>query len=233
VLTGHCYDLTQTPPYGPWRDAFTKVRPADGWSSDPPLLQTGDDFGVITSQSLLFDQVRGVLATETSTRPLTIVLEDMHWSDPASVELLRHVSRDIDSLCLLLIVTYRGDELTPKDPLFDALPPLARAPCAERLDIGALTDDGIKELVARRYALAGDDEARLVAYLQTRGGGNTFFLMELLRALEADHLLRPVSDGWYLGGWSGCPCRRWCGRSSKAGSLLSTPMFSNCWRSRR
>ena len=199
VLTSSCQDLTQTPPYGPWRNAFAKARLSGDWSGDPPLLQAGDDLGMITSQSLLFDQVRDFLAAESTTRPLTIVLEDMHWSDPASLELLRHVSRDIDSLRLLLIVTYRDDELTPRDPLFDALPHLVRHPWTERIDLGPLTDDEIQVLVTRRYALAEDDRGRLVAYLYTRSGGNTFFLMELLRALEADRLLRPATADWYLG----------------------------------
>src|SRR5688500_17106081 len=82
VLTGHCHDLTQTPPYGPWREAFTKASQAGAWSAGRSPLQAGDELGSITSQSLLFEQVRDYLAGESATCPLTIVLEDMHWSDP-------------------------------------------------------------------------------------------------------------------------------------------------------
>ncbi len=200
VLTGHSYDLTQTPPYGPWSEAFGKAHFAsDSPAALSPLL-AGDDLGTITSQSLLFAQVREFLANESSKRPLIVVLEDMHWADPASLELLRHIARDIDTLCLLLIVTYRGEELAPRDPLFNLLPQLAREESTERIDLGLLTGEEIQAMVAGRYVLSTEDEARLIAYLQSRAGGNAFYVKELLRALEADRLLRPGIDAWFLGG---------------------------------
>jgi DNA-binding CsgD family transcriptional regulator len=208
VLTGYCHDLTQTPPYGPWREAFARVRLAADRAGDPPHLPWGDDLAAVTSQSLLFDQIREYLVRETAPGPLTVVLEDMHWSDPASLELLLHIVRGIDSLPLLLIATYRDDEITPREPLFALLPLLARAPHVERIDLGALSADALQALVTRRFALAEDDRARLVAFLQVRSGGNAFYVMELLRALEAERLLRPAGDGWLLGELERAPVPR-------------------------
>jgi len=77
----------------------------------------GGDPGAITSQSLLFDQIHEYLVRETMSGPLTIVLEDMQWSDPASLELLLHTAREIESQPLLLIATYRDDEIAPQERL--------------------------------------------------------------------------------------------------------------------
>jgi DNA-binding CsgD family transcriptional regulator len=208
VLTGHCHDLTQTPPYGPWREAFARAGVTGNGSGDLPPLQWGDDLEVITSQSLLFDQVREFLVRETASGPLTIVLEDLHWSDPASLELLLHTVRGIDSLPLLLVATYRDNEITPREPLFTLLPLLARSPHLERIDLGALTADAIQALVTQRYILSEDDRARLVTFLQMRSGGNAFYVMELLRALEADRLLQPSADRWLLGELERAPVPR-------------------------
>jgi DNA-binding CsgD family transcriptional regulator/tetratricopeptide (TPR) repeat protein len=208
VLTGYCQDLTQTPPYGPWREAFARAGMASDRSADPPPLPWGDDLGAVTSQSLLFDQIRQYLIRETAAGPLTVVLEDMHWSDPASLELLLHVVRGIDSLPLLLIATYRDDEITPREPLFALLPLLARAPHVERITIGALTGDAIQTLVTRRYALPEEDRARLVTFLQIRSGGNALYVMELLRTLEAERLLHLTADGWHLGDLERAPLPR-------------------------
>jgi DNA-binding CsgD family transcriptional regulator len=201
VLAGYGINLAQTPPYGPWRDALAGLMLTDGSSVDNPLISAD----AVASQSDLFDRVRADLARAGAHQPLAIVLEDLHWSDPASLELLHAVARDVRLLPLLLIATYRDDEVSPREPLFALLPRLAREPAVERLALRALDDEATRALIRQRYDLAASDEARLVTYLLLRAEGNPLFVTELLRTLETERLLALASGGWYLGELSHTP----------------------------
>jgi DNA-binding CsgD family transcriptional regulator/predicted negative regulator of RcsB-dependent stress response len=195
---GRCHDLTQTPPYGPWRDALAQADRM-GDVRRPSPFATGAEHNTPIDQSSLFERVRGLLAGAASTQPLVLTLEDVHWSDPASLELLRFIAHGIESLPVLLIATYRSDELAPREPLFALLPRLARQSRVERIDLGAIDAEATRSLVRQRYTLSAADEARLVAYLQLRADGNPLFITELLRTLETGRLLTPEADRWRLG----------------------------------
>jgi DNA-binding NarL/FixJ family response regulator len=193
ALVGRCYDLSETPPYGPWAEALSRA--AGGEELPPPDLATG---GGAASQASLFAQVRDYLGALAARRPVVLLLDDLHWADPASLDLLRVVGRQLADLPLLVLATYRSDELTRRHPLSPLLPLLVREARAERLDLRPLAEDGLRALAAR-YALSGADADRLVAYLRARSEGNPFFAGELLRALEEDGALRRGDGGWRLG----------------------------------
>ena len=74
------------------------------------------------SQAALFAQVRDYLAALAARRPLVLLLDDLHWADPASLDLLRFLARGLADLPLLLLATYRADELTRRHPLYQLLP---------------------------------------------------------------------------------------------------------------
>ena len=144
------------------------------------------------------------LAAAAARQPLLLVLDDLQWADPASLELLRVLARDVSALPLLLLAVYRTEELTRHHPLFRHLPALVREAGAARLDLPALDDGAVRALLRARYALGAADEARLVAYLRARAEGNPFFAGELLRTLEEAGLLRAAGDGaWALGDLAG------------------------------
>src|SRR5262249_50920366 len=147
----------------------------------------------------LFIAVEDFLRAATTRRPAIVLLDDLHWSDPASLDLLRFLSRSLATQSLLLLVTYRSDELTRRHPLTAVLPQLAREASVVRLYLDRLDDDAVHAIVVTRYGLAGTDVSRLVAYLQARAEGNALFLGELLRALEESNDLRRESDHWVLG----------------------------------
>jgi len=151
----------------------------------------------------LFVAVEDFLRALTTDRPAVLLLDDLHWSDPASLDLLRFLARSLATLPLLILVTYRSDELTRKHPLFALLPQLARDAAAERLDLIRLDDDAVYSLVVARYTLADADASRLVAYLQARAEGNALFVGKLLRALEEEGTLRHAEAGWALGALDG------------------------------
>ena len=198
LLVGRGYDLTETPPYGPWRELFDRSPRAVGRSPLPAVLARGAVHGV-ASQPALFAQVRDSLAALAARQPLVLLLDDLHWADPASLELLRALARRLAPLPLLLIGTYRAEAVDRDHPLYALLPTLVREAHTARLDLRRLDDDAVRALVRARYPLREVDEARLVAFLRDRAEGNPFFVGELLRTLVEERLLAAAGEGWTLG----------------------------------
>ncbi|HEU5326868.1 MAG TPA: hypothetical protein VFU78_02185, partial [Thermomicrobiales bacterium] len=99
---------------------------------------------------------------------------------------------------MLLLVTYRSDELTRRHPLYALLPLLVREAHAQRLDLHPLDAAGLWALVAP-YALLPAHADRLVTYLADRAEGNPFFAGELLRTLEEARVLTQDGATWVLG----------------------------------
>jgi DNA-binding CsgD family transcriptional regulator len=198
VLAGSCYDLINTPPYGPWRDLFEGFAPDPALPPAPPTF-AGGRLEAVADQAALFAEVRRFLAELTASRPAVVLLEDLHWADPASVDLLRHVAPRVAHWPLLLVVTYRGDELTRRHPFAQQLPALVREANGLRLDLRPLDAGGLRALVVSRSRLPAADEDRLVAYLGRHAEGNPFFATELLRALQEEDLLREADSNWALG----------------------------------
>lgn len=198
VLIGRCYDLTETPPYGPWVELFADYQAADGMPLPAAFAEHGT-IGSVTSQATLFQQILDFLKVLVAHRPVVLLLDDLHWADPASLDLLRYLARSLTTVPLLLIATYRVDELTRRHPLYALLPRLVREARAERLDLRPLIENDVRALLGTRYRLGPAAVARLLTYLQERTEGNPFFLGELLRTLEEAGALQYTQDGWVLG----------------------------------
>jgi len=194
VLVGRCYDLSETSPYGPWIEALARMPAGEGPHAVPDLGGGGGS----ASQAALVAVVRGFLEALAAHRPVVLLLDDLHWADPASLDLLRVVARGLADLPLLALVTYRVDELTRHHPLYALLPLLVREARAWRLDPRPLHGADLRLLV-RGYGLSAPDEARLVGYLGGRAEGNPFYTEELLRALEGEGILAPDGAAWQLG----------------------------------
>ena len=102
-----------------------------------------------------------------------VVVEDIHWADEATLDLLRFLARRIGSLPVLLVATYRDDELAASYPLRTALGDLAVQRCTRRVDLAPLSAAAVAALSAG----SGLDAAEL--YRVT--GGNAFYVTETLR----------------------------------------------------
>ena len=199
AVTGRCYDLAETPPYGPWLEIFERYPAGDGLPPLPPVVAQRGTIGPADSQAALVRELRDFFAAVACQRPLLLVLDDLHWADPASLDLLRILARDLAALPLVLLAIYRSDEVADDHPLHRLLPALVRESALRRLDLRPLDADAIEALVAARYRLAAAAPARLVAWLMARGEGNPFVTGELLRALEGEGVLHPTAHGWALG----------------------------------
>jgi DNA-binding CsgD family transcriptional regulator len=198
VLQGHCFDLAETPPYGPWIDLFARFAPPASAPVLPDAFARRGTVGAVPSQMALFVQVQDFLVALGQPKPVALLLDDLHWADPASLDLLRFLSRSVATLPLLILATYRSDELTRRHPLYQLLPQLAREAGAVRIDLSRLDDAAIGTLLQGRYGLPDDTARRLVTYLQTRAEGNALFVGELLRSLEESGTMRRTEAGWAL-----------------------------------
>ncbi len=206
VLVGRCYDLSETPPYGPWAEALGRAPTGDDFPALPrAVLPPGRDGAALASQEAILHRVRDYLAALAARHPLILLLDDLHWADPATLDLLRILGRDLDHQPVLVLATYRADEVADDHALAALLPLLVREARAARLDLRPLDQAAIGALVAARYALAAAGRDRLVAYLAGRTEGNALFLGELLRSLEGEGLLYRDGDRWALGDLDAAP----------------------------
>lgn len=204
---GCCYDLTETPPYGPWIEALAGIARGDGVTA--PLDRAE---GSAESQPTLFAAVRAQLKGLAARQAVVLLLEDLHWADPASLDLLRTTARHLAEQLVLLLATYRDDESGGRHPLHRLLPLLVRETHAHRIALRPLGPDAARDLVMRRYRLTIPDQERLVAYLQRRAEGNQLFLRELMHALEEGGCCAGTG---IRGSWARSvppPCRACCGR---------------------
>jgi predicted ATPase len=78
----------------------------------PPAFAEPGTAGEVASQAVLFPQVLGFFKALTASRPLVVLLDDLHWADPASLDLLRFLAHAIATVPMLILVTYRDDELS-------------------------------------------------------------------------------------------------------------------------
>ncbi|MFC5178809.1 ATP-binding protein [Nocardioides taihuensis] len=115
-----------------------------------------------------------------------LVVEDAHWADEATLDLLRFVARRIRRAPVLLVVTYRDDEVPPGHPLRRCLAQLATERSARRVDVPRLSPAAVAEL-ARGSGLEPD-------VLHDLTGGNPYFVTELLRGAPGDQLPTSARD---------------------------------------
>ncbi len=145
-------------------------------------LATADLSGP-AARSRLFEAILGLVARLTDDRPLLLAVEDVHWCDGATRDLLTFLVHNIEAERLLLVLTLRTDGLSRSSPATPWLAELARAGASERIDLERLAETDVALQVE---AITGrqPDEAHLRA-LWRRSEGNPYFVEELLAAGES------------------------------------------------
>jgi tetratricopeptide (TPR) repeat protein len=134
------------------------------------------------SQSRLFEAVLSTLETLGQERPVVLAIEDLHWADRSTLDLLAFIARNLDRARVLVVATYRVDETHRRHSLIPVLAELSRLPAVERLDLAPF-DRG--ELIEQLAAILGRaPETDLVDAIAARSEGNAFYAEELLAAAE-------------------------------------------------
>ncbi len=146
----------------------------------PELGDTGPALPGSLGQARLFELVLGVLSRLSQERPVALVVEDVHWADSASLDLLAFLVRNQRSERLATIVTFRSDELTAEHPVRARLSELERGGRAQRIELEPLTADQLAEQV--RGITGTRPPVALSRVLHDRSQGNPFFTEELVAA---------------------------------------------------
>ncbi len=199
VLTGGCVELgAEGLPFAPvtaaLRAALRELGPDDfsaiaaGAESDlvrlvPELGPSLPDLvGSNTSRSRLFEHLLGLLERLAQQRPLVLVVEDLHWADRSTRELLGFLLRALRGASVLLVATYRSDETPRGHPLRAFLAELDRLRTVERVELHRFTRREVAEQLAG--ILGSPADANLVDRVTARSEGNAFFVEELTSCVE-------------------------------------------------
>ncbi|MGF0173972.1 helix-turn-helix transcriptional regulator [Streptomyces sp. Marseille-Q5077] len=199
VLTGHCVDLGDVGlPYLPFTEVLGVLagdeRFADVLAAHPVvgrLLGGGTD--AVSDRLRLFEGVAGLLADLADVAPVLLVLEDLHWADQSSRDLLRFLlSRGLlqrqaggaPAHRLAVFASYRADDLHRRHPLRPLLAELVRLPVVERLELRPMADTEVARLVraVQERPLPDSTVRRIVE----RAEGNAFYAEELVAATDTE-----------------------------------------------
>ncbi len=135
-----------------------------------------------TDQARLYELTLALLDRLSADRPLVLVLEDLHWSDPATSDLLAFVVRNLRKARVLIVGTIRAEALDHGHPLLLRLAEIGRNRNVERIELQPLRLDEQRLQVT---AILGHRPPRgLVERIHTRAEGNPFFAEELLASDE-------------------------------------------------
>jgi predicted ATPase/class 3 adenylate cyclase len=128
----------------------------------------------------LFEAVVALLAIPAHQQGMLLVVEDVHWADSATRELLDHLARRMTNMRALLLLTYRSDELDRRHPLAPLLQTWRRSDIAELVALSPLAENDIAEMIA---AILDEQEVEreLRDLMYARSEGNPFVLEEMLK----------------------------------------------------
>ncbi|HWF34566.1 MAG TPA: AAA family ATPase [Solirubrobacteraceae bacterium] len=131
-------------------------------------------------QLRLFEALLELLDLLSETGPLVLVLEDMHWADSSTRTFARFIARSLREERVMLVLTYRSDELHRRHPLRPLIAELERLERARRLDLAPF--DRLELTEALTDILGDAPEEQLVERLFGRSEGNPLYTEELLAA---------------------------------------------------
>jgi DNA-binding CsgD family transcriptional regulator len=193
VLSGQCAELGDSVPYLPLADALrgaaqsTGVR--DALSSRPALsllLPEGregpiaDSDGSGLARQQMFGGVLGLLAELAAAAPVVLVLEDLHWADASTRDLVTFLSRMLHRERVALIGSYRTDDLHRRHPLRPVVAELLRLPSVIAVDLAPLDPSDLAEHLTATAPIRID--ASELNVIVTRAEGNAYYAEELLAA---------------------------------------------------
>ena len=201
VLSGQCAELGDSVPYLPLADALrdaaqsTGVR--DAVSSRPALSrllpeggdgQRADEDRSGLARQQMFGAVLGLLTELAAATPVLLVLEDLHWADASTRDLVTFLSRVLHRERVALIGTYRTDDLHRRHPLRPVVAELLRLPSVSAVDLAPLIPSDLAEHLTAALAehlmaaAPGRIEAIELNDIVARAEGNAYYAEELLAA---------------------------------------------------
>jgi DNA-binding CsgD family transcriptional regulator/tetratricopeptide (TPR) repeat protein len=199
VLSGRCAELGDSIPYLPLADALREGTTTPGAATEPlaaalaarPVLgrllpdrdvvaQPGGEVSGLAQQQL-FGAVLGLLTELADGHPVLLILEDLHWADRSTRDLITFLSRVLHRERVAVVATYRTDDLNRRHPLRPVVAELLRLPSVASIELGPL---GYADMADHLTALAGEPlDPSALHRMVARAEGNPYYAEELLAAV--------------------------------------------------
>jgi class 3 adenylate cyclase/tetratricopeptide (TPR) repeat protein len=209
VLTGHCVEMDSTPPYLPYvemieqvissprsplalREALGDVAPeiariAPGLRRLFPDIPQPVELPPELARRYLWNSFHQFVARGAQTQPLLLVLEDLHWADESTLLLTEYLAPLLPEMPVLIIGTYRDDELDTSHPLLHVISQLGRRRLIDRIRLRRLSFGDVRAMVGALAGQAPPEE--LVRVIDNETEGNPFFVEELYLHLAESGVL--------------------------------------------
>ena len=181
IATGQCLEFTSRP-YGPILDVLSRL-------DAKPF-----EFAAAATKHEQFDAIVERIAALAARSALLVVVEDIHWADAATLDLLSYVGAKLQHLRVLVLASFRPDDLHPDNLATAAIPKITRHGRGGRIDLAPLR--GVELQTFINEALDGftlPDETRRAIALA--GDGNPFFTEELLKSAVERSSTSPIARG--------------------------------------
>jgi DNA-binding CsgD family transcriptional regulator/tetratricopeptide (TPR) repeat protein len=217
VLYGSC-DAAVRAPYGPFVEAIDQLlREADGEELRAALAESGELVRLVPELPNLVDGLPEPVAADSDTerhrlhmavadlleavsraQPIVLVIEDAHWADAPTLQLLRHLARSAWGARVLVLMTVRESSEERSPELDETLADLQRSEHVARIRLAGLSGSEVADLVAAVVGSgAGEGDAaelaELAGAIHDLTAGNAFLVCELWRALAETGMVEVVA----------------------------------------
>jgi tetratricopeptide (TPR) repeat protein len=203
TLVGSCYDRENSLPFNPFVEILESAM-AQAPSQEAFRTALGNDAGEMArlmpqlrrlfpdlppplelspeqSRRILFNAVVELLGRAAANAPILLLFEDLHWADEGTLSLLNHIARSISKVPVLILGTFRDNEIDSAGLLAQTLDELLRIHMLERISLRGLPHDAVAEMI---LALSSKQPPEAIVNLIYSGtDGNPFFVEELFRHL--------------------------------------------------
>ena len=216
VLWGRCYESIGMPSYWPWIQIIRSyVRNSDpeqlrmvmgAGASDiaeivPDVMHHLTDIGpspkwVSPEQARLrlFDSIINFLERASQSQPIVLVLDNLHWADQPTLHLLEFFAQEFSTGQILVLGTYRDEEVSAEHPLTRVLGEFVKSPSFQRVSLTGLSKDNVGELL--QLMMGATPACDLIDAVFGQTQGNPLFVTEVARFLaQAPILARDGHQG--------------------------------------
>ena len=220
ILSGWCLSEAAIP-YFPFIEAFNtymstasdeketstmkKQLGIAGWLRGPEFTRESKALGLFSTPEIerdrTFEAVAGVLLQSSALEPLILFLDDLQWADQLSLALFHYLARKCRNSRLLIIGTYRPEELVPArekrlHPLEETMFSMSREDLLIKIELSRLKRDDFPEFLGSIFRASMDEKFAEKLYEETEG--NPFFALETLNLLVEDGVISEIDGHWAL-----------------------------------
>jgi tetratricopeptide (TPR) repeat protein len=203
VISGSCYDREEPLPFLPFVEIL-ETSLARATSSKAFLDSLGGEAAEVArllpqlrrmfpeiphptetapeqSRRMLLTAIVNVILRSARKLAAVVLLEDLHWADDSTLAALVHLARSLSGVPLMVVGTYRDNEVDPAGPLAQALDDLARLHQLDRVNLSGLSMDAVAAMI--RELSGSDPSSSIVKFIYSSTDGNPFFVEEVTRHL--------------------------------------------------